>query len=287
MVRSEKFLAASVLTGITLAVVASAAVQFVAQARAAPGTTRVDIAANGSAVPSPRSKRSISIQQSLPPRRAPRRAISLSGRLCGCDLAERRSFVPLEGRRLARAVRSHHHHRIPDRPERHGSSSRSGRSCRARSAANSSSGKFPVMRAASTPYLGSQFDDFLFAPIGEEENGMVLSVVSALARLNLDPWQEAAKLTGLPVGTATQRLASLIAALPDAPPARLSPGAIATSLIALLPRQTSFQHGAAGDADRRGRGDQSVGRRHIRGRHCPHAGHPVNYPGKPPASGAS
>jgi len=45
MVRSEKFLAASVLTGITLAVVASAAVQFVAQARAAPGTTRVDTAA--------------------------------------------------------------------------------------------------------------------------------------------------------------------------------------------------------------------------------------------------
>jgi hypothetical protein len=97
-----------------------------------------------------------------------------------------------------------------------------------------------MMRAASTPYLGSQFDDFLFAPVGEEESGMVLSVVSALARLNLDPWQEAAKLTGLPVGTATQRLASLIAALPDAPPARLSPGATATRLIALLPRQTRF-----------------------------------------------
>ena len=64
-----------------------------------------------------------------------------------------------------------------------------------------------MMRAASTPYLGSQFDDFLFAPIGEEENGMLLSVVSALARLDLDPWQEAASLTGLPVGTATQRLA--------------------------------------------------------------------------------
>jgi len=95
------------------------------------------------------------------------------------------------------------------------------------------------MRAASTPHLGSQFDDFLFAPIGEEENGMLLSVVSALARLDLDPWQEAAKLTDLPVETATRRLASLIAALPDAPPARPSPGTIATRLIALLPRQTS------------------------------------------------
>ncbi len=45
MVRSEKFLAASVLTGMTLAVVAAAAVPFIAQARAAPGITRVDIIA--------------------------------------------------------------------------------------------------------------------------------------------------------------------------------------------------------------------------------------------------
>jgi len=45
MVRSEKFLGASVLAGMTLAVVASGAVQFVAHARAAPGTARVDIAA--------------------------------------------------------------------------------------------------------------------------------------------------------------------------------------------------------------------------------------------------
>jgi hypothetical protein len=43
VVRSEKFLGASMLTGMTLAVVAAAAVQFIAQARAAPGTARVDI----------------------------------------------------------------------------------------------------------------------------------------------------------------------------------------------------------------------------------------------------
>ena len=45
MMISAKFLAASVLTGMTLAVVAAAAVPFIAQARAAPGTTRVDIIA--------------------------------------------------------------------------------------------------------------------------------------------------------------------------------------------------------------------------------------------------
>jgi hypothetical protein len=92
-----------------------------------------------------------------------------------------------------------------------------------------------MMRAASIP-LGSEFNDFLFAPIGEERNGMLLSVLSALARLDVDPWQEAAELAQLPRQTATQRLASLIAALPDGPSAHLDPGSIAARLIVLLPR---------------------------------------------------
>jgi hypothetical protein len=75
--------------------------------------------------------------------------------------------------------------------------------------------------------LGSEFDVFLFAPIGEDRNGMLLSVLSALARLHVDPWQEAAKLARLPREAATQRLASLIAALPDGPSAHLDPGALA------------------------------------------------------------
>ena len=64
---------------------------------------------------------------------------------------------------------------------------------------------------------------------------MLLSVLSALARLDVDPWQEADELARLPGDTATQRLASLIAALPDGPSAHLDPGAVATRLIALLP----------------------------------------------------
>jgi hypothetical protein len=84
-------------------------------------------------------------------------------------------------------------------------------------------------------FLSSQFDDFLFAPIGESNNGMPLSVVSALARLDLDPWQEAATLTGMPKETATQRLISMIAAVPGEPPTQRDPGIIAARLIALLP----------------------------------------------------
>ena len=78
--------------------------------------------------------------------------------------------------------------------------------------------------SASVSRLRSEFDEFLFAPICEEKNGMLLTVLSALARLGIDPWQEAAQLAVLPEKTATQRLVSLIAALPDGPSAHREPG---------------------------------------------------------------
>jgi hypothetical protein len=67
---------------------------------------------------------------------------------------------------------------------------------------------------ALTPLLGGEFDDFLFASIGEDRNGTALSVLWALARLDVDPWQETASLARIPRGRATQRLAALIAAAP-------------------------------------------------------------------------
>jgi hypothetical protein len=68
---------------------------------------------------------------------------------------------------------------------------------------------------------------------------MPLSVLSALARLGFDPWQEAAELARLPLETATRRLASSIAVLPDRPSAYLEHGTIAARLIALLPRHAN------------------------------------------------
>jgi hypothetical protein len=94
-----------------------------------------------------------------------------------------------------------------------------------------------MIHSASAPLLGPEFDGFLFAPIGEERNGMLLSVVSALARLSVDPWQEAASLAQLPRKTATRRLASLIAMLPDRPWTHLDPEANAARLIACLPHR--------------------------------------------------
>jgi hypothetical protein len=96
-----------------------------------------------------------------------------------------------------------------------------------------------MARALWAGHIGSDFDGFLFAHIGEEKNGAILSVVSALARLDLDPWREAEHLASLPASRATERMASLIEALPDSSSAQRDPGTIAARLIELLPRPVS------------------------------------------------
>jgi hypothetical protein len=96
-----------------------------------------------------------------------------------------------------------------------------------------------MARSLTSSVLSSQFNDFLFAPIGEERNGMLLSVVSALARLDLDAWQETAKLAQLPRAVATERLTALLAALPDEFLVHQDPAETASRLIAHLPCQTN------------------------------------------------
>jgi hypothetical protein len=89
---------------------------------------------------------------------------------------------------------------------------------------------------------GAEFNEFLFAPIGEDGNGMLVSVLSGLARLDFDPWQEAAKLAQLPGEAATQRLASLIGALRDTGSSYPDPPTNATRLIALLPNRNETKN---------------------------------------------
>jgi hypothetical protein len=92
----------------------------------------------------------------------------------------------------------------------------------------------------SASHLGSEFNAFLFAPIGEGRNGMLLSVLSVLARQDIDPWGEAAELASLPRENAIRRLSSLIAEIPDELPASHDVPTVATRLIALLPRSPKF-----------------------------------------------
>lgn len=84
--------------------------------------------------------------------------------------------------------------------------------------------------------LDSEFGAFLYAPIGEERNGMPLSVVSALTRLDIDPWQEAVRLAGLRQEEAVSALAQTIDRLPDIKRELWDARGIALRLVSLLPR---------------------------------------------------
>src|SRR6185503_984992 len=97
-----------------------------------------------------------------------------------------------------------------------------------------------VTAAASVSFFRPEFDDFLYAPIGADRNEMPLTVLSALSRLDIDPWKEAAELSELPKDTATQRLAALVARLPGGRWAA-DAKAIADRLIELLPRRSRGQ----------------------------------------------
>jgi hypothetical protein len=82
----------------------------------------------------------------------------------------------------------------------------------------------------------SAYNDFLFGPLGSDASGIDLTVLSALTRLDLDPWQEAARLAALPREEAVEALARHIARLPGHPWPPVEAVKIAARLIALLPK---------------------------------------------------
>lgn len=93
----------------------------------------------------------------------------------------------------------------------------------------------------------SEFNDFLFASIGEEESGSQLTVLSALARLGLDPWMEAARLSELPKEAATAALTATIARLPDGALKAADVRSIALLLVDRLPGSGSRPAGSPPD----------------------------------------
>jgi hypothetical protein len=65
---------------------------------------------------------------------------------------------------------------------------------------------------------------------------MRLSVLSALARMNLDPWEEAARLAMLPTPDAEGTLVSTLNLLPGHPQKSSETEILASRLVALLPK---------------------------------------------------
>lgn len=88
----------------------------------------------------------------------------------------------------------------------------------------------------SSPFLQlpSKFDDFLYAIVSEDVGGMHLSVLSTLARRDVDPWDEAAHLAAMSTESAERTLTlSLISGGITSPS---EAKVIATRLVKLLPR---------------------------------------------------
>jgi hypothetical protein len=99
-----------------------------------------------------------------------------------------------------------------------------------------------------------EFDAFLFASVGEEVDGVPLSVLSALVRLGLDPREEAARLAHLTREAAVDQLAKMIARLYDQRWSASEAWRIASGLVERLP----MIGGAAAKDDRAAPGARSA-----------------------------
>jgi hypothetical protein len=126
----------------------------------------------------------------------------------------------------------------------------------------------------------SNMNSFLFADIGTEREGMTLSVLSALSRLGIDPWQKAEHLARLPRAAAMTIAARLVLLLPHhaAAPSAAGPKVVADGwewVSGVLPRGLAWakygqsanrqagggRGGSVGGRDRRGDADPSKARR--------------------------
>ena len=88
---------------------------------------------------------------------------------------------------------------------------------------------------------GHEFEPFLYAPVGEDRNGCVVTVLSALARLGLDPWKEAAELSTQGREAARTRLTKLLGAFRDVPALGQDDEAVAQTLALLLPERPAVR----------------------------------------------
>lgn len=83
-----------------------------------------------------------------------------------------------------------------------------------------------------------EYESFLYAPIGEDRRGVSVTVLSMLARLEMDPWGEASDLADLPQGAAGRRLETLMTRFGDVAMQGPERAKRIAGLLALLPRRT-------------------------------------------------
>jgi hypothetical protein len=88
--------------------------------------------------------------------------------------------------------------------------------------------------------LKNDFDEFLFAPVSQDASGAPVSLLTALARLNIDGWEEAEVLARMSTDAATTKLAGLLSQPPNdaAPDESVT---IAKRLVVLLHRRPTVK----------------------------------------------
>jgi hypothetical protein len=111
--------------------------------------------------------------------------------------------------------------------------------------------------------LSANYDDFLFAPVCEDTNGMPLSVLSALARVNVDPWEEAGRLAAMPQAIAEKALLSALDRVSGRSWKSPEAAAIAARLVRLLPHSDEAGSSMAPAAANAAAGAANGRRRHT------------------------
>ena len=84
-----------------------------------------------------------------------------------------------------------------------------------------------------------KYDRFLHSSVGDDGRGASISVLSMLARLGVDPWEEASELAALPEDSARQRLDALMARFTDAPSLSGARSKVVARLVGVLPREVA------------------------------------------------
>ncbi len=116
-----------------------------------------------------------------------------------------------------------------------GRRTRSGRQVAVSKAGARHTGDLDMARSNVLHPDGSDFDEFLYAFVGEDRSGSMVTVLSCLARLGLDPWKEASALAGLSEEAASTRMGVLLAKFGDVPALSRETETVAQKLVSLLP----------------------------------------------------
>jgi hypothetical protein len=106
-----------------------------------------------------------------------------------------------------------------------------------------------MSRASNILSTNTEFEAFLFAPVGEQKNGMTVSIFSALARLDIDPWREARRLSDLPRDRAIRALCASLDRLTDPQWTKIDAEGIAAGLVGMLPNHDGLVRLRAGADD--------------------------------------